>query len=72
MQVGIAYFVVNGWSDPIILNHDERTIIDGLHRLKAAMYLGMDTIEVAIRPIVCRSVIYLPSTQVVPFRRIGA
>lgn len=47
----VAFFVVNKWKDPILLDHDQRTIIDGLHRLKAAQYLGMKTIEADIKPV---------------------
>ena len=46
----IAYFVVNGWSDRILLDQDAQTMIDGLHRLKAAQYLGMQTIKADIKP----------------------
>ena len=45
----IAYFVVNGWNDRILLEQDAQTMIDGLHRLKAAQYLGMETIEANIK-----------------------
>jgi ParB-like nuclease domain len=45
----IAYFVVNGWTDPIVLEQDARTIVDGLHRLKAAIYLGNETVEATIK-----------------------
>ena len=44
----IAFFVVNKWKDPILLNKDECTVKDGLHRLKAAIYLGMETVDVII------------------------
>ena len=36
----IAFFVVNGWDGPIVLNTDEHKIKEGLHRLKAAIFLG--------------------------------
>ena len=42
----IAYFVVNGIGDPIYLKDDGKTISDGLHRLKAAIFKGYDHIEV--------------------------
>ena len=41
----IAFFAVNKWNDPIILYEDGVTIKDGLHRLKAAIFLKLDTIE---------------------------
>ena len=41
----IAYFVVHGWDDPIVLHGDEHGIHDGLHRLKAAKHKGMKTIS---------------------------
>jgi len=44
----IAYFVKHGWTTPILLHPDGRTIKDGLHRLKAAIFMGRDTIEVTI------------------------
>lgn len=44
----IAYFVVNKWNDPILLKADGRTVKEGTHRLKAAIYLGMETVEVEI------------------------
>jgi hypothetical protein len=43
----IAYFVVNGWTDPIILNADG-SMKDGLHRFKAAIFKGMDEVDVTI------------------------
>jgi hypothetical protein len=43
----IAFFVVNGWTDPIVLTADGR-MNDGLHRLKAAIFRGMDEVEVII------------------------
>lgn len=43
----IAFFVVNKWTDPIVLNGDG-SIKDGLHRLKAAIYLGMEVVEIKI------------------------
>jgi hypothetical protein len=46
----IAFFVVNGWSnDPIVLQKDARSVHDGLHRLKAAKHMGLETVEVMIR-----------------------
>lgn len=44
----IAYFIRNGWSDPISLRADGVTVLDGHHRLKAAIYLAQDVIEVEI------------------------
>lgn len=44
----IAFFVVKGWDDPILLHKDECKIKDGLHRFKAAMYLGMELIDVIV------------------------
>lgn len=42
----IAYFVLNRWAvDPIELSRDMKTIVDGLHRLKAAIYLGLEEVE---------------------------
>jgi hypothetical protein len=43
----IARFVVHGWTDPIALTADGR-MNDGLHRLKAANFKGMDEVEVTI------------------------
>lgn len=43
----IAFFVVNGWSDPIRLGTDGK-IKDGLHRLKAATFQGMHEVEVHV------------------------
>lgn len=44
----IAYFVVNGIGEPICLKSDGKTVSDGLHRLKAAIFKGYDQIEVVI------------------------
>jgi hypothetical protein len=43
----IAHFVVHGWSDPIILDANGK-IRDGSHRLKAAIFMGKDEIDVSI------------------------
>jgi hypothetical protein len=43
----IAHFVVHGWTDPIILDADGE-MKDGLHRLKAAIFMGKDEVEVVI------------------------
>ena len=43
----IAHFVVHGWSDPIILDANGR-ITDGSHRLKAAIFMRNDEIDVII------------------------
>ena len=40
----IAYFVVNGWNKPIVLREDG-SLKDGLHRIRAAMFQGIDTID---------------------------
>jgi hypothetical protein len=45
----IAFFVVNGWTDPIVLRNDGCTIEDGLHRLKAALYKGVPEVEITQR-----------------------
>ena len=42
----IAFYVVNGWQDRIVLNEDKKTIKDGLHRLKAAIFLGWGTVKI--------------------------
>jgi heterodisulfide reductase subunit B len=42
----IAFHVVIGWHERIVLNEDKKTIKDGLHRLKAAIFLGCDTVEI--------------------------
>ena len=44
----IAYFIVNGWSSPILLDEDGVTIKDGLHRFKAAKYLENEMIDVVV------------------------
>lgn len=43
----IAQFVRHGWTDPIALTKD-KTITDGLHRLRAAIHKGMEEVEVTI------------------------
>jgi hypothetical protein len=43
----IAHFVVHGWSDPIILDANGK-IKDGSHRLRAAIFIGKDEIDVSI------------------------
>lgn len=43
----IAFFVVNKWTNPIVLNREWR-IKDGLHRLKAARYLGIEVVDIEI------------------------
>jgi hypothetical protein len=42
----IAFFVRYGWSDPIRLKSDGHTVHDGLHRLRAAKFLGRESIDV--------------------------
>ena len=44
----IAYFIVHGWNDPITVDADG-WITDGSHRIRAAIALGMDEIEIQIR-----------------------
>jgi hypothetical protein len=47
----VAFFVKKKWADdPIVLNKDGCTIREGLHRLKAAIYLNMEYVEVANDP----------------------
>ncbi len=41
----IAHFVVRGWSDAIVLAKN-RDMLDGTHRLKAAIHKRMDEVEV--------------------------
>ena len=45
----IAYLVVHGWTDPIVLDWKEK-MIDGTHRLKAARHLKLPEVEVLIHP----------------------
>ncbi len=40
----IAYFVINGWKEPITLYKNSLKIKDGLHRLRAAKYLNKEFI----------------------------
>ena len=44
----VAFHVVNGWQDRIVLNEDKQTIKDGLHRLKAAIFMGWETVDVDV------------------------
>jgi len=44
----VAYFVRQGSWKPITLAADRRTVKDGLHRLKAAIYLGYQEIDASI------------------------
>lgn len=44
----VACLVSEGWEDPILLYKDEFTILDGSHRLKAAIYLGHEEVEVIV------------------------
>ncbi len=48
----IAHFVVHGWTDPIILEAKVKMVevkmVDGSHRLKAAIYMGKEEVEVVI------------------------
>ena len=46
----IAYFASKERGEPIILLNNEKKISDGLHRLKAAIYLGLEEVEVIILP----------------------
>jgi hypothetical protein len=41
----VAYFVAKGWTDPIIVTSDGR-ILDGSHRIRAAVFMGRTEIEV--------------------------
>jgi hypothetical protein len=43
----IAFFVVNGWKEPVALTAEGK-VNDGLHRIKAAIFIGMDEVEVII------------------------
>lgn len=43
----VAYFVVNGWIDPIHVNSDG-VITDGSHRIRAAMHKGVAEVEVFV------------------------
>lgn len=45
----IAYLVVHRWTDPIVLDWNEK-MIDGTHRLKAARHLKLPEVEVLINP----------------------
>ena len=43
----IAFFVVNRWDNyPIILKEDSREVREGSHRLRAAIHLGEETVDV--------------------------
>jgi hypothetical protein len=44
----IAFFVVNNWDHPIVLQKDKCTVEDGSHRLKAAIYSDMETVDAII------------------------
>ena len=44
----IAYFVLYGWKEPILLCEDGCTVLDGLHRLKAAIHLSLEEVEVIV------------------------
>jgi len=44
----IAYLAVKGCKDPILLCKDECTILDGLHRLKAAKHIVLKEIDVIV------------------------
>lgn len=46
----IAYLAVKGWTDPIRMDANGG-FHDGQHRLKAAKFLGRETIEVQIDPV---------------------
>jgi hypothetical protein len=44
-----AFFVVMGWNDrPFKLKKDGRELSDGKHRLRAAIHLGIDEVEVEV------------------------
>ncbi len=40
----IAYFVVHGWTDAVVLHDDQRRVKEGMHRLKSAKQKGDKTI----------------------------
>jgi hypothetical protein len=45
----IAYFVVNGWDGELIeLKADGVSVSDGLHRLRAAIYMRKETVDVKV------------------------
>jgi hypothetical protein len=44
----IAFFVIRGWQESIVLRADGQTIQEGLHRFKAALYLGMREVETTL------------------------
>jgi len=44
----VAFFVVNGWDDPIELN-ENGTMKDGTHRLKAAIHKNMDEVKITVK-----------------------
>lgn len=43
----IAYFVVNDWTDPIVVSAEGK-MIDGTHRLKAAKHQKRNEVEIRI------------------------
>ncbi|MGD0885223.1 MAG: ParB N-terminal domain-containing protein [Thermodesulfovibrionales bacterium] len=44
----IAYFAAKGCKEPILLYNDETTILDGLHRVKAAKCSGLEEVDVIV------------------------
>ena len=44
----IAYFVVNGWSQPIEINQNNE-LTDGTHRIKAAIFKGHTEVDVIVK-----------------------
>ena len=44
----VAYFVEYGWNDAILLSPDGVTVMDGSHRLRAAIYKGEKEIDCEI------------------------
>lgn len=44
----VAYFVVRGWTSPLLL--DGLKLVDGHHRLAAAIMRGDETVEVNVLP----------------------
>lgn len=45
----VAFFVKNGWEDPIVIAADGK-IRDGSHRIRAAIFLGKEEIDVVVEP----------------------
>lgn len=45
----VAFFVENGWDDPITITSDGQ-IRDGSHRLRAAIFKGRGEVDVVVTP----------------------